>query len=69
MYMIPVIVSVIAGYAEARKTSTLLMAVLAFLEAFQSSLLDRKASNDLLITHPIAEAVVLTALEKSWIVC
>jgi len=27
-------VSVIAGYAEARETSTLLMAVRAFLEAF-----------------------------------
>jgi hypothetical protein len=32
---IPVMVSVIAGYAEARETSTLLMAVRAFLEAFQ----------------------------------
>ena len=32
------------------QTSTLLMAVWAFLEAFQSSLLDRKAANDLLIT-------------------
>ena len=57
-------VSVIAGYAEARETSTLLMAVRAFLEAFQSSLLDRKAANDLLITYLRAEAVVLTAWEK-----
>ena len=49
------------GYAEARETSTLLMVVRAFLEAFQSSLLDRKAANDLLITYLRAEAVVLTA--------
>ena len=53
--------SVIAGYAEARETSTLLMAVRDFLEAFQLSLLDRTAAHDLLITHLRAEAVVLTA--------
>ena len=39
-------------------------AVRAILEAFQSSLLDRKAANDLLITYLRAEAVVLTAWEK-----
>jgi hypothetical protein len=37
------------------------MAVRAFLEAFQSSLLDRKAANDLLITYLKAEVVVLAA--------
>ena len=58
---IPVMASVIAGYAEARETSTLLIAVRAFLEVFQSSLLGRKAANDLLITYLRAEAVVLTA--------
>ena len=61
---IPSMISVIAGYAEARGTSIPLMAVRAFLEAFQSSLLDRKAANDLLITYLMAEAVVLTAWEK-----
>ena len=60
---IPVMDSVIAGYAEAeaRETSALLTSVRAFLEAFQSSLLDRKAVNGLLITYLRAEAVVLTA--------
>ena len=55
--------SVVAGYAEARETSALLVLVVVrnFLEAFQSSLLDRKAASDLLITYLRAEAVVLTA--------
>ena len=36
-------------------------AIRAIVETFQSSLLDRKAANDLLITNLRAEAVVLTA--------
>ena len=35
--------------------------LLVLLEAFQSSLLDKKAADDLLITYLKAEAVVLTA--------
>ena len=51
-------------WLETKSPDPRIGAVRAILEAFQSSLLDRKAANDLLITYLRAEAVVLTAWEK-----
>ena len=51
-------------WLETKSSDPRIGAVRAILEAFQSSLLDRKAANDLLITYLRAEAVVLTAWEK-----
>ena len=51
-------------WLETKSPDPRIGAVRAILEAFQSSLLDRKAANDLLITYLRAKAVVLTAWEK-----
>ena len=51
-------------WLETKSPDPRIGAVRAILEAFQSSLLDRKAANDLLITYLRAEAVVLTAWGK-----
>ena len=48
-------------WLETKSPDPRIGAVRAILEAFQSSLLDRKAANDLLITYLKAEAVDLIA--------